>query len=380
MALLLAAEVARLTIASESAEERPHISSRLAPESPEALAATSMAEVGQAAAKSANPGPDTMAKLQSLAATAPLEPEPFLVEAALVERKGDNSHAEQLLRHARWLNPRSTPARYLLADVWLRENKVEAGLAEMATLTRLLPSASVQLVPALAAYARSPGAREKLAAILQPNPQLKRPLLNALSSDPANAELVLSLAGPDVRSTETDAQAWKSRLLSGFVKANDFSRAYALWRAFAGIAPGNSPLVFNGNFAASPAPAPFNWTYNSNGAGVAEAGGGQVRVLYYGRDNTSLLSQILLLEPGTYIFAAPVSGTPAPNALAWTVTCMSSKAQIMSLTLGGDAAASKFTVPSGCDAQLLSLNGRSQDMPQDSDVQVGPVSLQKSGV
>jgi hypothetical protein len=237
VALLLAGEVTRMTVASGVAETKPQLASRLAPESPAALVATSMAQIGEAAAKGGNPDSDTTAKLRLLGATSPLEPEPFLVEAALAERSGDYGRAERLLRKARWRNPRSTAARYLLADVWLRENKIVEGLGEMATLTRLLPSASVQLVPALAEYARSPGAREKLVTILQPNPQLKRPLLNALAADPDNAELILSLAGPDARSTDKDAQSWKARLLAGFVKRNDFVRAYTLWRAFAGLAP-----------------------------------------------------------------------------------------------------------------------------------------------
>jgi hypothetical protein len=368
-----------MTIASGVAETKPQLAALLAPESPAALVATSMAQIGEAAAKGGNPDSETTAKLGLLGATSPLEPEPFLVEAALAERSGDYGRAERLLRQARWRNPRSTAARYLLADVWLRENKIVEGLGEMATLTRLLPSASVQLVPALAEYARSPGAREKLVTILQPNPQLKRPLLNALAADPDNAELILSLAGPDARSTDKDAQSWKARLLAGFVKRNDFVRAYSLWRAFAGLAPGSSPLLFNGNFSASPAPPPFNWSYNSSSAGVAEPGGGKVRILYYGRDDSSLVSQILLLKPGAYAFVAPVSGTPAPNALAWTLTCIDSNAEIMNVTLSGDSTAAKFTVPAGCTAQMLSLNGRSQDMPQDSDIQIGPVTLERTG-
>ena len=338
-----------------------------------------MAQVGQAAAKGGDPDPAVISQLQLLGEIAPLQPEPFLVEAALAERKGDYGRAERLLRQARWRNPRSTAARYLLADVWLRQNKVTEGLGEMATLTRLLPSASVQLVPALAEYARSPGAREKLFAILQPNPQLKRPLLNALAADPDNADLILALAGPDARSTDEDAQSWKARLLAGFVKRGDFGRAYALWRTFAGLRAGDSPLLFNGNFGASPAPAPFNWIYNSSNAGVAEPGGGKVRVLYYGRDDTNLVSQLLLLKPGTYAFGAPVAGAPAPNALAWTITCVGSSTQLLNLPLAADSAGGKFTVPDGCTAQLLSLNGHSQDMPQDSDIQIGPVSLERAG-
>jgi hypothetical protein len=377
VAVALAAEVARLSAAAHYSDTHPPLALRLAPGSPDALTATAMTEVGHTAATAGNPEQATFDKLQRVAAIAPLQPEPLLVQAALAERQGNLARAESLLKEARWRNPRSNAARYLLADVWLRQNKVLEGLNEMAVLSRLLPDATVQLVPALSEYAHSPGAREKLAGILQSNPQLKRPLLNALAADPNNMELVLALAGPDARSQDPAANGWKSRLLNGFVSRGDYGRAYSLWRNFAALPPNSAALLFNGEFKVSSAPPPFNWSYNSSSAGFAEPQNGKLRVFFYGRDQAPLASQTLLLPAGRYRFDAPFGGTAVAGALTWTLTCVKGS-QLLQFDLSKSTGA-QFAVPPGCAAQMLALTGSLLDMPQDSDVQIGPVRIERVG-
>lgn len=379
VSLLLGVQVARVTVAARLADTDPATAARFAPEIPPVRAALAMAEVGAAASTGLTLPRQTTERLNRLSFTAPLRPEPYLVNAALAAREDDFARAEALLAHARWRNPRSPGARYLLADTLLREGKVIEGLREMAVVSRLIPSTSVQLIPALADFAQTPGAREQLDAVLRANPRLKLPLLNALASDPANAGLVVALAGADSASADPRTKQWKSRLVEAFVERGDYASAYALWRQFAGLPASASPLVYNASFNETPAPSPFNWTYSSaGGAGLAEPANGRLRVIYYGRKNLGLASQLLLLEPGSYRFAAPVSGTAAAGAIAWTLTCVPSRAQLMQLVVGqGDSA--RFTVPAGCPAQRLVLKGRRSEMPQNSDVQIGPVVLQRAG-
>jgi hypothetical protein len=373
---LFAVEVARLSVASSVAETRPALASHLAPNSPFALLSAAMGGVGRSAASGGDPDQQTLDALKVAAGEAPLQPEPFLVQGALAERAGDMSRGEALLTEARLRNPRSNAARYLLADVWLRQGKVVEGLTEMAVLSRLFPEASVQLVPALSDYAQSPGARQNLAQILQTNSQLKRPLLNALASDPGNAELVLDLAGSDVRSADKEANRWKARLLGAFVSSGAYQQAYDLWRNFAGLSKGAAPLLYNGDFNKSGAPPPFNWIYNSGPAGFAESDNSRLRVLYYGRQDAPLAAQLLLLRPGSYRFSIVVSGSAAAGALVWTVTCAGAKSPLMQLDVAGGTSAA-FTIPAGCRAQTLALDGHLQDVPKDSDIQMGPARIQK---
>jgi hypothetical protein len=375
-AIVLALDVARLTVANRVAEDNPALAVRLAPESPSAMTAAGMAQVGRAAAQGRDPDQATLDRFRAVAATAPLAPEPFLLNGALEERAGNLRGARALLNEARLRNPRSTGALYLLADVSVRENDVFGALSNVAILARLLPGASMQLIPSLAQFARTPGAEKELAAMLKTNPKLKRPLLLSLANDPANADLVLSLAGSDAASLDVDARSWKARLVRGFIDQGDYGHAYAVWRIFAPLPANTSPLLFNGEFKRTPAPPPFDWTYAAGSAGLAEPDAGRLHVLYYERENFSLAYQLLLLPPGTYRLRSPVSNANAAKSLAWNVTCEKSGIQLLDSPIGGRDL--EFKVPDNCPAQTLTLRGRSSDTPQDLDVQIGPVSLQRA--
>jgi tetratricopeptide (TPR) repeat protein len=378
LALMLAAEVARLTLASGWAEEDPNLAERLAPHSADTAAALAMAGVGRAAVNGADPDAATMRRLQSLSALGPLRTEPYLVQGALAERAGDLARAEALLRKARSLDPRSLPARYLLSDVWLRQGKVLPALSEMARLVRLTPAISVQLIPALAEYAQTPGARQQLGTILATNPKLRTPLLAVLASNPDNADLMVALAGPDARSDAKEAMQWKSRLLRGLAERGDYHKAHRIWNIFMGKPPASSELLANGDFRKVSSPAPFGWTYSSGGAGLAEPQDGTLRVLYYGRDNATLASQLLLLGPGTYTFVAPTNGTLQPATLHWRLTCTGARDPLFELDLTARPPGARFTVPSDCQAQRLELLGTGSESPQDADVQIGPAKIEKA--
>jgi hypothetical protein len=374
--LLLALEVARLTVAADAADRDPALANRLAPFSPATLVSTGMTEIGRAAATASDPTAQTLARFQIIAATAPLRPEPFLVEGAIAQRNGDLGKARALLSEARWRNPRSTAALYLLAGVAFRQNRVVEGLSEFAILARLLPAASVQLIPSRAEFARSPGARETLAAVLKSNPSLKDPLLDALATDPVNADLVLALAGKEIRSPDDQSRIWQSRLLQAFIDKGDYGQAYNLWRVFAGVPEGTPPLLFNGDFTNSSAPPPFNWTYNSGSPGFAEVDHGRLRVIYYGREDFILASQTLLLPPGTYRFDARAGGRAAERALTWSITCDSPSAALMEMPIGAGASA-QVIVPPNCRAQTLALTGHLMDAPDTSDLRIGPVTIER---
>lgn len=375
--LLLATEVARLTVAADAANKDLLLANRLAPLSPNTLISAGMAEVGRAAATGRDPANETLARFRNAAAIAPLRPEPFLVEGALSERKGDLRKAHALLSEARWRNPRSTAALYLLADVALRENRIVDGLSEMAILAKLVPGATVQLIPSLAEFARTPGARDELAKVLKSNPNLREPLLDTLAADPANANLVLALAGNDLRTSNDESRIWQSRLLQGFIDKREYDRAYNLWRIFAGMPESAGYLLFNGDFKDMSAPPPFNWTYNSGSAGFAEIDHGRLRVIYYGREDFTLASQMLLLSPGTYRFGAHTSGPAADGALTWSITCGPPSETLMEIPIGRGGM-TQFTVPPNCRAQTLALTGHLMDVPENSDLEVGPVILEKA--
>lgn len=378
VAALLAIEVSRLTAADELSDKNPKVARALALDFPPVLLSSAMAGVGQAAAQGRLPDAQAMARLRRLSELTPLNPQPFLVKAAIAQKQGDLDRAERLLVAARDLSPRAPAARYLLADILLREGRMADGLEELASLHRLVRGSTMELVPALAQFAKTPGAARQLNDVLKTNPKLREPLLGALAADPDNEALVLELAGPQARQAGGKPPPWQARLLGAMIAEKSYERAYALWRRLSGIAAGPRPLLFNTEFRALSAPPPFNWAFTSSGAGFAEPGNGTMRVLHYGRENAQLASQLLLLPPGRYRFTAPVAGAPEPGALIWVVTCAGAKTSLAQQDLAAKAPLA-FLVSADCPAQMLELRGLLQDMPKKSDVRVGPARMERTG-
>lgn len=370
-ALLLRTAIVRAAPESDLARQ-------LSPKHPAVLTATAMREVGLAAAAGKAPPSATLDRIQQLARTSPLAPEPFLIAGAMAEKRGALNEAERLYLDAQRLQPRSVAARYLLTDLYLRTGKSAAGIHELATLTELIPASSTQLVSILAALAHSRGAAAQLRGLFGSNPGLEQPVLSTLANDPANADLILSLAGP----TRVEEPTWQEKLLEGMIAKGDYARAHAVWARLSGLSSA-SPGLFNRTFHTSAASPPFNWSLVSGQAGEAELENGNLRILYYGRQNAVLARQILLLSPGDYRLSVPIeSASGSPSALAWSVMCLPGKKQLLRLSLSGAAngqsLASDFNIPkAGCQAQQIGLEGAVEESPETTDLRIGPLGLQR---
>ena len=127
-------------------------------------------------------------------------------------------------------------------------------------------------------------------------------------------------------------------------------------------------------------PPPFNWALTSSTIGVAErARGGGLHVVFYGQEDGFLANQLMLLPPGAYRLSMQLLGDSSrAHVLTWSIWCDKGAAPLASATL--DAAAARglrFAVPSDCPAQWLKLAGVSADMPQQSDVTIRSLQLEK---
>jgi hypothetical protein len=241
------------------------------PAHPEALIDLGMGEIGAAAARNGSVPPSARHAIATAARKAPLAAEPFLVEGTIAQMAGNGSRAEQLFLAARTRDPRAPAARYFLADRYLRTNRIAQGLLEMAVLARLSERASEPLGPALAAYARTPGAVPELRRFFRESPATRDLTLAILAEDPRNAALVLSLA-PAAGTRQDPPPAWQGRLVQSLVASGDYAGADAVWRRITGVT--NRGLLFNPRFRDTSAPPPFNWQLTSGSYGVAEPSGG----------------------------------------------------------------------------------------------------------
>lgn len=385
VALLASAQVVRTAVVSAYGEASPAIAERIWPGHPRTDFALAMAEVGQAAATGQKRIPEsTLRRVERASNVAPLAAEPFLIKGALAKTNGRDAAADHLFFEARARDPRSAAARYFLAERYLASGRAAEGLTEVAVLARLVPGGSQLLIPGLVQYARQPGSARYIRATLAANPQIGDAVLAILATDAANADLVLQIAEPlKAGGKDEPPAAWQGRLMKALVDKGEFARARRLWARLSEVPPASSSGVINKNFAVINAPPPFNWSFGSGSFGVAEPeDGGNLKVIYYGREDAELASQLLLLTPGQYRLQMHASGDAGgASGLAWSVTCLPSKMRLANFPLqgatsGGKRLAATFRVPAeACAAQWLRLTGTAKEFAKSEQAAIGQFDI-----
>jgi len=340
----------------------PGLASNLWPSHPVLLSESSFFAIAKAAASGRKVAEATRADVRRVAVRAPLSPDPFLIEGAIAETE-KRPVAEPLLLAARSRDPRSRGARFLLADRYLRAGRITDALIEIQALVVLQAGSADVFVPALVNYARTPEAVPKLRAFFKQRPGLEPRVLSLLAADPANADLVLSLA--TVARPNPD---WRGILVSALASAGQYQKAYTIWARLSGVRPDSG--LFNPRFAALDAPLPFNWHFPETPEGVTEPdGNGGVKILYYGRSNAVLARQMLLLAPGPYDLAMRVADSSAEEgAILWVLRCANADRKISELPLRNGAVTARFIVPAECPAQWLELVGVPGDVPRTTEL------------
>lgn len=314
---------------------------------------------------------EALERLRALARGRPIAADPFLLAGAGEQMAGDLRHAERLYVEARRREPRSSAARFLLADLYLRTARPTQGLVEMLALSRLQPGAAGPLGPALAGYAGQPGAVELLAPLVGADPSLRQAMLIKLAEDPANVPHVLRLA--PARAPGEPFRPWEGRLLEGLVATGAFGRAETLWMKLTGNS--RTGLVNDPRFRTRQALPPFDWALYAGSAGVVEAGKANgLNVYHYGREPMLAARQLVRLAPGSYILRSKVSPTPRDVRLAWNVSCFGG-GLLATVPLGRGP--TRFTVPSNCAAQWLDLQAAPDEGGQSLEVRITEVAIER---
>lgn len=378
IALLVAAQVVRNAAVRALADMRPAEAAAMWAGHPQAELSVAMTAIGAAAHRGQSVGRAVFEKVDDAARKAPLAPEPYLVRGVQAQLAGDSELARRAFEAAQWRDPRSLPARYFLADHYLRAGEVKRGLTEFAALARMAPSGIASVTPYVASYARDPARWPQLRALFRSDPELAETTLAALAHDGANTAAILALADRPHRNAKSP---WLPVLLTTLVGEGQYQRARTIWADVAGVSQGTDQLLFDASFADANPPAPFNWTLASSTTGLAERqGGGRLHVIYYGQEEGVLASQLLTLPAGRYALAMSVSGGGGGRAsLRWALTCAAAPAPFAMVSLDALARAPQmFDVPANCSAQQIELVGSSSDIPQQVEVTIGELSLRRA--
>jgi len=379
IALLLALQILRNAAVLSMASAKPPLAEKIWPGHPAAEIATAMTNIALAA-RNRRPVPESaFSMMNDAAGKEPLAPEPYLVRGVQSELAGQGESAQKAFEAAQWRDPRSLAAAYFLADRYFRVGDTQRGLREVAALARLAPNGQAVVAPYLAAYATNPANWPALRELFRANPMLGERSLVTLASNAATVPAVMALADPHEKAKDA---LWLMPLLTTLTGAGKYAQARAIWARMTGARLGPDQLIYDASFSDRTSPPPFNWTLNSSTVGLAERQpGGRLHLVFYGQEDGFLASELLLLPPGAYRLSMQLLGDPArARSLNWSIWCDKAAESISSVTL--DAAAARgwnFQVPAGCSAQWLKLSGVSSDMPQQTDLTIGALKLEKAG-
>ena len=375
--LLIGLQVIREAVVRTSAETDPASAARYWSGHPAVRLSASMVDIANATREGGPVPNSTFAQINAAAIGAPLAPEPFLVRGVQAQLSGDTALAKQAFLQARWRDGRSLPARYFLAEQYLRDRDASAGLREAVALSRLVPDGVSKLAPFVARYASNPGNQDQIKQAFRLEPDLETGALAILANDPGNANLVLGLASPD---RVNGNSGWLPLLLEALIRDGQYARARSIWSKASGASLRPGELIYDPRFNLDQAPPPFNWSLNSSAVGLAERQpGGGLHIIYYGSEDGTLATQLLLLPPGRYEKTTRGNGAARAGSVSWALVCRLTNGPIASVPL--DRATSgtwSFAVPQNCPAQRLDLAAHSSDSPEQVDFVVQSVELRRT--
>jgi hypothetical protein len=272
-----------------------------------------------------------------------------------------------LLKAALKREPRSTAAHFLLADLYVRQQRIGDALVHVGVLGRRIRGVGADpFAPALAVYLRDPGKVAEVRPTLAANAALRSSVLSNLALHPAAATSLRLLTRRGDANEHWFRVAFERNLVAGNV-----GEARALLAA-AGVG-GSGALAA---WSASDDGSPVSWSFPATPEGVAEpVSGGPLRLIHYGRADAPLAVHLLLLPPGRYRFAAQFAGAVPPASFEWQLSCVQGTRQLATLPVTSPASVHVLEVGPDCPAQRLALWGRIGEFPRPVTAELQRVSL-----
>lgn len=316
-----------------------------------------------------------------------------------VRNAREGGSGDELLLISARLGWRDVPTQ-----LWIIERAILAGMPELAmeraeALVRLQREREL-VFTLLRMLAVDPEGREVLVRSLAEDPFWRRDFLSPTQTIPADQVVPLARILRDLARTDVPPRPVEARFaIDVLAQEGRTAAALALYRDLFPQAAGNAPLRDGGferddvDHSAGGASNVFDWRLFSEGgaaAGIDPAPGGEGRQLYVlsgGTVRARVLSQMLVLDPGTYQLTYRVRGEEpgATERIGWHLRC----ADLVGATLLEPAREAlpdkewhrrtrRFTVPQGCGAQLLELHslpeiGSPDQVAWFDDVAIRPV-------
>jgi hypothetical protein len=289
-----------------------------------------------------------------------------------MERR-DYAAAERMLKAAISLNARAPAARFLMADLAIRQGNLALALEELAALERRVPGMSLSLAPGLVTFVRQPGALAQIGPFLGRNPPLREALLANLGRETRDLPLLLSLVRPgDERSS------WFPETAQRLLASGDIAGVRSL---YAKVNPGRR---LDGTtlsaWTAQRGTDLLAWRFPEGRGGVAEpTASGPLRLVHYGREEMVMAEHLLLLAPGAVRLSANFAAPVPAGAFEWRLLCLKGNRSLGVLPVVAGPGGGVMNVPGDCQVQILQLVGRGGDVARTVQTELRSVTLARGG-
>ena len=337
--------------------------------------------------------PSAVQAAQAAIVAEPIAYEPVFIAARAAEGSGRLADAVKLMEEVRRRRPSFSTGRLLLMGYYGRLGRYGDAFREADVAMRLSPEAQKHIIPVVAGMLPHAEARRGLARTLAGNPPWREDFLTTAKKT-ARPEHAADLLQEVRKLRPPHGSALEAGLfVESLVRVGRYGEARAAWASLLPPADRNrAGLVFDGDFAGSKAPAPFNWSFGSSPAGrgeVARATGSepaQLVVSHFGGQPTVLAEQTLVLTPGRYLLTVDAKGDrpEISGEIVWRIACLEGTADLGALRLQRFRSAFvrerlDFSVPAGCGAQKLTVTGVPGDLAEAVTASFARVRIARGG-
>jgi O-antigen ligase len=307
----------------------------------------------------------------------PIDEPAILTLGLIAEAAGSHDRAYELIAIAGrlgWRNP--------LTQVWLAGEAVNAGEIDTA-MTRVdavlrQNRGHPEAFAMLRAQGVRPDVARAFAAKLAEKPPWRRDFFqDAGQMAPSESAGFESIVARLDRTSSPASAAELNPYLKRLTADGEAGRAYALWLKKGGTAPIDDPGFER--FNATGNPGPFSWrAYRNRGSALsagdppASLSGKALRVATTGTAAGIVLSQMLMLDAGEYVFSFHSLGEN-PAAIGWEILCPAPRRafrlqsnQQASRKPGWNRWEGTFVIPSECRQQQLRL--RASPLPGHANI------------
>lgn len=368
LTLLLLWFVAAVTVEGVFARSRPDLALAFRGVSADANARLAGAGFGD------KMSPETLSSARARAEAA-LAREPVNVAAArtlgiVAGASNDLPKADRLMAYAQTLSRRDVATQLFLIETAVRRDDINQALVHYDRALRTSNRSHELLFPVLMSAANEEVVRGPLMRLLAQRPPWWRPFLQRLSDSGSNARTLYLLSRSVGLERIEPEERWRLQIaIRRLVDLKDYAAAQDLFSRAQSDPAVRRLLVQDGHFEGGSGLEPFDWSLHDepdlSAVRQQREQQGAGNALYLTAQNGrggDVASQLLVLRPGTYRFAALVGsvGSDPASAPQLIIKCASGPIEYVRKPFpaapdGGRRWEQSFTVPGDCPAQSLGL-------------------------